>query len=122
MGSADTPDLTEHERCLRAASRLIYPQVGPDSLRILLAEYDRRGEIERDFASLIVENRRDVIREMERLRAQRDAVLALHPRRKIDGQIVCGHCTITGLRGGVPVQCAVTLWPCPTAQAMGVTA
>lgn len=60
-----------------------------------------------------------VSRELVRLRLQRERVLALHLRRDTDGRAACGHCSIVGRRGDVPVQLAVTLWPCPTVQALG---
>lgn len=57
--------------------------------------------------------------EIRQSRAQRAAVLAIHTRRDTGGQAACGHCSIVGRRGDVPVQLAVTLWPCPTVQALG---
>jgi hypothetical protein len=56
--------------------------------------------------------------EIDRLRAQREAVLKLHPREVVERyagppNITCGHCMASSRHRAA--------WPCPTARALGVT-
>lgn len=77
------------------------------------------GESYRDACERLAGQLRAAETDLARAQSQRGAVLALHQRRDTDGRAACGHCSIVGRRGDVPVQLAVTLWPCPTVQALG---
>jgi hypothetical protein len=62
----------------------------------------------------------DAMSELAVLRAQRDAVLALHSpeehvRPKGRSFTMCGHCT----SGGDPYTVVSDEWPCPTVAALG---
>lgn len=127
--------LAECEQRLRATEPDGYctGSVDMSDLHVVLAEYDRRGaelvRVPSDMAVLRGERDRcaaalDAARaELERLRAQRAAVLALHNRDEIGGRLACGHCSMAGLDGaGVPVGPVLIVgWPCPTAETLGVT-
>src|SRR3954468_19105194 len=61
---------------------------------------------------------RELLDEIDRLRAQREAVLKLHPREVVERyagppNITCGHCMASSRHRAA--------WPCPTARALGVT-
>ncbi len=101
-----TQQLTELERAVRRARHVVRnpaanPALDAKHVAPLLAEFDRRED------------------EIDRLTAQRDAVLALHRpapvgRGRLQGE-VCVECT----SGGDPYTVVSSDWPCPTAAALG---
>lgn len=136
-----TPELDGALSAARRKLGMYVDEHDDDEIKALLAEYDRRGAVEaryveqvmrvlpyvpgpdpddqsEDFDERVVAELHGRAVELVRLRAQRDAVLALHQREEwgddgLDGiRVVCGWCRDSSEE---PWE-----WPCPTARALGV--
>jgi hypothetical protein len=99
----------EQERNRRLADRIADGKAPLDANMIRVAR-------EMGAANLDVPGPRvvQIIDELEQLRAQRAAVLAIHQRE--DSYVCGGSCSYCRDSDEDPVK-----WPCPTAKALGVT-